>query len=539
MFKLQSLSRRFFKNVIRKHYGVNMNLVENALALTSPITVITGKHKNDLTREDLLKVIIERKLERITFHYTAGDGRIRELRIPITSRKQAEVILAEGERVDGSSLFKGVVDTGKSDLYVVPVYKTAFLNPFDTSSIDFMCRFFDKEGNPADFASDNILAKASNMLRERTGLELHALGELEFYLIGKHPQTSYPLPKQRGYHNTAPFIKTGEILNDMIRQISHITGNIKYAHYEVGSIQCLESEFEELNGKTAEQVEVEFLPTPIEETGDIMTLASWIVRNVAYRHGFVATFYPKLDIGHAGSGLHFHMALMKDGKNMMSEANGELSESAKALIGGLCQYATSLTAFGNMVAGSYLRLVPNQEAPTKVCWSEQNRSAMIRVPLTWSGVNNLAQRVNPQQTTKLENIPSRSTVEIRTPDGSANAHLLLAGLAMAAEWGLTNKDKSLPLAEASHVCGNIHSCPGSDELPELATSCVESSEILLSNRELFERDGIFPPQVIANTANHLLNENDLNLNKRLLALPEEEKVYESRRIMHRQIHLHK
>ncbi|MBX3043343.1 MAG: glutamine synthetase [Candidatus Kapabacteria bacterium] len=507
-------------------------------ALESPIIRLTGKPKNDWTREDLIKVILEKQLERITFNYTGIDGKIKELKIPITSRRQAELILAEGERCDGSSLFKGMVDAGKSDLYVVPIYKTAFLNPFDTKSLNIICRFMDRTGKPAIFTPDNILSRASSSLTEKTGLELFSLGELEFYLIGNIANQTYSLPKQRGYHAASPFVKTGDILNEMMTYMSQITGNIKYAHSEVGYIQSVESDYSELKGKTAEQVELEFSPTPIDETADIMVLASWLVRNVAYKHGFVATFFPKIDFEHAGNGLHFHNALMRNGKNIMTDELGELSAEAKQLIGGLCYYAPSLTAFGNMCSSSYLRLVPHHEAPTKVCWSESNRSALIRVPLAWTKHKNLAMQVNPQQKDPLVHDESLQTVELRSPDGSANAHLLLAGITMATEWGLTNPEDALKLTESSYVDTNIHNNPNIHELAELATSCVESSEMLLQHRILFERQNIFPAAVIDYIAEVLQKENDRNLNKRLMAMPDEEKYIESRRIMHKHIHKH-
>jgi glutamine synthetase len=124
--------------------------------------------------------------------------------------------LTEGERVDGSSLFKGMVDPGKSDLYVVPVYKSAFLNPFDDGSLDFICRFLNPQGELAAFPPDNILINASNMLKNNTGMELHALGELEFFLIGDPETDNFPMPKQKGYHASAPFSKSGDVLNDIL-----------------------------------------------------------------------------------------------------------------------------------------------------------------------------------------------------------------------------------------------------------------------------------------------------------------------------------
>jgi glutamine synthetase len=466
------------------------------------------------------------------------DGKIKELKIPIANTRQAEIVLSEGERVDGSSLFKGIVTTGSSDLYIVPVYHSAFINPFDDKSLDFICRFIDRDGKLAWFAPDNVLHNAADLLRKNTGLELWALGELEFYLIGAPSNRSYPLEKQKGYHATAPFVKSGPIINEMLRYITQIYGNVKYAHNEVGYLEKMESDFEEFNGKSAEQVEIEFLPTPIEETADCLVTACWIIRNVAYKYGYIATFFPKIEVGHAGNGMHVHMALKRDGKNIMTTDSGDLSEEALMLIGGLCNYAPSLTAFGNMVPASYLRLVPKQEAPTRVCWSESNRSALIRVPLAWTKVNNLACTINPQQKEKYEHGDCRQTVELRSPDGSANAHLLLSGITMAAEWGLTNKKEALDLAKSCYAAFDIHSTASMENLEELATSCVESAEVLLQVRKLYERSGIFPPNLISFITNQLRGEHDTNLNSRLMAMPEDERLYQSRRIMHRDLHKH-
>ena len=166
-------------------------------ALESPISLITGKNRLDLTREDLIKVILEKEIQRITFHYTAMDGKIKELKIPITNKKHAELVLTEGERVDGSSLFKDIVDLGSSDLYVVPEYKTAFLNPFSNNSLDFVCRYLDPNGNLAEFTPDNILKRASNLLNKNSGYTLNAMGELEFYLVSESSDRLYPLQKQQ------------------------------------------------------------------------------------------------------------------------------------------------------------------------------------------------------------------------------------------------------------------------------------------------------------------------------------------------------
>lgn len=507
-------------------------------ALTNPLSLILDKPPCEFTREDLIRVIEQKHIERITFHYTALDGKLKELKIPVVSRRQAEWILADGERVDGSSLFKGMVDAALSDLYVMPVYRSAFLNPFDDSSLDFICRYLTKEGELAPFAPDTILHRASELFKRTTGTELFAMGELEFFLLSEAKSPIYVSSKQRGYHASGPFVKSGLILDEMVRHIAQITNAVKYAHSEVGYVESVRSDLEEIREKQAEQLEIEFLPAPVEDAADHLVLARWLIRNVAYCNGGVATFTPKLEEGVAGNGFHVHIELMRNGKNQMTNENGKLSASAKKVIGGLCTYADTLTAFGNTVSSAYLRLVPNQEAPTRICWSDMNRSAMIRVPLGWSRVNNLAQRLNPQQKESLVEEEGRQTVELRSPDGSALVHLLLAGITMAAEWGMKN-DESLKLADKLYVSGNIFKDKKLLEtLPALPTSCVESSHILLQKRLIYERDGVFPPSTVEYIAKMLSAENDEHMNEKLVDLPADDRLHETRKIMHKDLHRH-
>jgi glutamine synthetase len=515
-----------------------MATMEHYYALTNPICQIVDKSREQFTREDLIKVIETQQIERITFHYTGLDGKYKELNIPIADRYHAERILADGERVDGSSLFKGIVETELSDLYVAPLYKTAFLDPFEARSLHLTCRYLTREGAMAPFAPDTILHNAAQLFTTSTGFDLYALGELEFFLLSDNVSPIYSSPKQRGYHASGPFLKTGEILAEMVRHLTQITGSIKYAHSEVGSIASVRSDMEEIDGKTGEQLEIEFLPAPIEDAGDYLVLARWLIRNVAYRHGCVATFAPKVEEGVAGNGMHIHMSVMKNGRNCMTEDDCRLSLEAKEVIGGLCTYADSLTAFGNTVSSAYLRLVPNQEAPTRVCWSDMNRSAMIRVPLGWSGVENLAGNLNPQQTSGFRETEGRQTVELRTPDGSAVVHLLLAGISMAAEWGMTHS-KSLEIAKSLYVRGNIFRDKDLMEtLAALPKSCVESSRLLQVKRELYERENVFPSSVIDYVTHLLQDENDELMNQRLVDLPADDRLHETRKIMHKDLHRH-
>lgn len=506
------------------------------LPLTHPLSRFLDKPPSEFRRSDLLRVVAEYGIERFSFHYTGMDNQLKELKLPFSDLAHAERILAAGERVDGSSLFAGLVDAANSDLYVVPRYRTAFVSPFDNRSLDFMCRFLDRDGSRAPFTPDNILSIAHQRFKERTGLAFHALGELEFFLVGDGGPGLFTPARQTGYHASAPFFTFGHVVNEMVRHISQITEAIKYAHAEVGFIDSVRSDRDALKGKRAEQHEIEFLTRPVEEMGDFIALSRWLIRNVAFRHGMLATFAPKLEEGVAGNGFHVHMELVEGDKNVMLDEQGELSTRALQLIGGLVHYAPTLSAFGNTVASAFLRLVPNQEAPTRICWSDCNRSALIRVPLGWRHTADLARIVNPGESEAYVDARGHQTVEIRSPDGSAFFNLLLAGLTTAAQYGLSH-DYMAELARKTKVEGNIFSdstlLEGLDPLPR---SCVAAARLLEKRRALYEEEGPFPPRVIDHVVKLLLQEDDADLNETLAHLPAEERLTATRQVMHRDIH---
>lgn len=508
------------------------------IPLANPLSLLLDKPREDFTRADMLEVISKKGIERITFHYTGLDGQLKELKLPVSDLSHAERVLASGERVDGSSLFKGMVDTSLSDLYVVPSYKTAFINPFDSRSLGFICRFLDHKGDYASFPPDNILRRSHERFQANTGTELWALGELEFFVIGEGGAELFAPQRQAGYHTSAPFFKSGEVVDEMVRTIAQITGAVKYAHAEVGFIDSVRSDKPLLSGKRAEQHEIEFLTRPIDEMGDFLALSKWIIRNVAYRRGMLVTFAPKLEEGVAGNGLHVHMEVVKNGQSQMTKSDGSLSDAALKLIGGLVYYASTLSAFGNTVASAFLRLVPNQEAPTRICWSHSNRSALIRVPLGWSAKQDLAKTVNPKQLEEFRDTRGRQTVEIRSPDGSAHSHLLLSGLCTAAEYGLTQAG-TMDLAKRTFVEGNIFA----DRellatLEPLPGSCVSCARLLRDRRDMYEQFGLFPSSVINYVIELLEKERDEHLNQELARMTAEERLVATRQIMHSVIHRH-
>ncbi|MDA3838586.1 MAG: glutamine synthetase family protein [Candidatus Delongbacteria bacterium] len=460
-----------------------------------------NKLPNDFTKSDIIKFIVENEIIMLNFRYVGGDGRLKTLNFIINGLEHLEEILTVGERVDGSSLFT-FIDAVSSDLYVVPRYKTAFVNPFsEIPTVDILCSFYTADGKPLEGSPGHIVKKAHKILTERTGYTLEALGELEYYLFSE-TDSIYPIIEQKGYHESHPFAKWGFIRIEAMKVISEIGGSIKYGHAEVGNI---------INGDLEMvQHEIEFLPVPIEEAADQLALAKWAVREIAYKYGLEVSYAPKIMVGQAGSGLHIHMRLMKDGKNAMKNAGDKgLTEVAKKLIAGLLNLAPSLTAFGNTVPTSYLRLVPHQEAPTKICWGDRNRSVLVRVPLGWQGAEDIILDANPLEVNDGKTFVNNQTVEIRNADGSANVHQLLAGITVAVLHGL-ELENGLEIAKSLYVTTNASAIK---ELKQLPASCSESGDELEKVRDIFQKDGIFPEGMISRIIKDLKGFNDFGLSE--------------------------
>lgn len=485
-----------------------MITIDNFKMSSNKIEKYLGKKREEFTKQDLIKFIEQNNIEAVNLRHIGGDGRLKTLNFVVTNKSDLDRLLSAGERVDGSSLF-AYIDAASSDLYIVPRYKTAFVNPFSTiPAIDILCSYYTKEGVRLPSSPENILTKAQKVLTDTTGLYLEAMGELEYYVVAKR-QHLYPMMAQKGYQESAPFCKWETLRYEAMKAIAEAGGNIKYGHSEVGFICGEEQEME--------QNEIEFLPVPIEDAADQLVVSKWILRMIGYKYGVIVTFAPKILVGHAGNGLHIHTRLMKNGKNMMVGENG-LSEIAKKTIAGYLSLAPSLTSLGNTVPLSFIRLVPHQEAPTNICWGDRNRSVLVRVPLGWLHVNNMAIDANPQQkdAEDFADLSNSQTVEFRCPDGSANVYLLMAGMAVAARHGI-EMEGALELASNLYVDVNIFLHEHrviQERLPQLPTSCWESAEFLLKDRGIYEKDGVFPPMVIEGLVKILKSYNDRDLSQR-------------------------
>lgn len=475
------------------------------------IAAFLNKDPRDFNRADIVKFIKAHDIKMVNFRYAAGDGRLKTLNFIINDEKYLDRILSAGERVDGSSLF-GSIDASSSDLYVMPRYRTAFVNPFSqVPAIDILCHFYTPDGKPFDSSPAGILRRSEAEFRKVSGYDFHALGELEYYVISPK-NLLYPTATQKGYHEAYPFSKWEGLRTEAMAAIAEAGGRIKYGHSEVGFIRAEESEMA--------QQEIEFLPVPASEAADQLAVAKWILSGIGNKYGVVISFAPKISIGHAGSGLHVHTCLMKNGKNVMLEKGG-LSAPARKLIAGFLELSSPMTAFGNTVPTSYFRLVPHQEAPINVCWAYRNRSALIRVPLGWMNASGMVKDANPGSSPAA--IESKQTVEIRSADGSANLHLLMAALCVAARRGFERSD-ALSFADKHFVDKNIYDKAQAalmQKLPKLPTSCWASAESLEKNRAAFEARGVFTPQVIDGMIRRLKAYDDRSLSEKLFGKEEE------------------
>lgn len=452
-------------------------------------------------KDEILKLISNNNVRILNLCHVPEDGRLKTLSFSIANRDRVNEILDFGERVDGSSLFS-FVEPGKSDIYIMPDLNRAFIDPFSTlPAINIMCDYLGENGKPLDIAPKSVLARAEEQLSSSSHITLKALAELEFYIIAKRQtEVLFPAWPDKNYHESAPFAKFQDLRNEVLAILDLVGIPTKYAHGEVG-LAC------DKNDTLMEQHEIEFKPQNLTKMAETLATAKWVIRNVCVRHGVSVSFIPKIDLNHAGTGMHIHLCGLKNGNNVFSNPDGTPSLEALNIIGGLLKLAPSLAAFGNPTPVSYLRFVARKESPMHICWGARNRLALVRIPLWWSFTK-----------TSKSAESCRETFEYRAPDAFANAYLLFAGLTVAAGYGLKNSKESLKLAKDLHIEAAENEGKNLEVLPR---SCSEAVENLERDRHYYEADGVFPKRLIDETVRKLRAFEDKNIWKELSSNPEE------------------
>jgi len=455
---------------------------------------------HDSTREDVIKLIQEKKIKIVNLCHIPDDCRIKTLSFMAENKERIREILEFGERVDGSSLFS-YIDPKSSDIYIMPKFETAFINPFSLMpTLNVLCEYLDENGKPLDVAPQNILSRAEEKLHASTGITLKALAELEFYIVNKQENAVFHRLSERNYHESAPLAGFEDIRNEVLVSLADIGIATKYGHAEVGRF-CSKS------GHVMEQHEIEFLPQKLSKMAENVTIAKWAIRNICVKYGVYVSFSPKLTLEHAGSGMHIHLCALRKNKNIIADSKGNLTIKAKQMIGGLLKFASSLTAFGNTIPISYLRFISRKESPMQICWGAKNRLALVRIPLWW-GFRGDIQEIDS----------CRQTFEYRAPDASANIYLLLAGIAVAVEYGLKNPKEATKTAEDLHIENVVKKAKEYKLLPQ---SCSEAAQNLERDRNYYEADGVFPRRVIDGIISKLESYKDNGLWKTLADKPEE------------------
>jgi glutamine synthetase len=447
----------------------------SSLLPASRLARLLGTPAPSWTADDLAELFVSQRLRLVNLMHVGGDGWLKTLDFVPRDRAHLRDVLTSGERADGSSLFGMLgVNVAASDVVLRPRLETAFLDPFGSApALAVLCGHFGRDAAPLPESPDTIVRRAAERLQQECGVQLQALGEVEFFL-GKRPEESDIYgATERGYHASSPFVFGESLRRQALVVLAEMGVPVKYGHSEVGYIQP-----DEGDNRIWEQHEVELALQPLPAAADAVVLAHWVLRNLAHQRGLRCSFDPIIRQGHAGSGLHFHLSPWVGGTpRPVSRSDETLEPESAAIVAGLVTSAGALMAFGNRTANSFVRLGQAREAPNRVTWGRFNRKALIRLPVVPRDAQGNA--VSPE------------TVEFRLPDGSAHPHLLLAGVAQAMLHGRALE----PIALASLLARTAATAQGPDALP-VPRAFNEVADALRHNRAMLEAGGVFPAHVV-------------------------------------------
>ena len=252
-----------------------------------------------------------------------------------------------------------------------------------------------------------------------------------------------------------------DLRDRMLTNLINAGFSLEKGHHEVG---------------TGGQAEINYKFNTLLHAADDMLLYKYIVKNTAWQAGKTVTFMPKPLFGDNGSGMHTHQSLWKDGSPLMYDETGYagLSDTARHYIGGLLHHAPSLLAFTNPTVNSYKRLVPGYEAPINLVYSQRNRSACVRIPITGSN-------------------PKAKRLEFRCPDSSGNPYLAFSAMLMAGLDGIKNK-----IEPQAPVDKDLYELPPEEaaNIPQAPTQLSAVIDRLEEDHEYLTEGGVFTPDLI-------------------------------------------
>jgi glutamine synthetase len=343
------------------------------------------------TARDILDLAKKQKVDFLRLQFTDILGVNKNVEVPESQFEKA----LEGEIMfDGSSI-EGFVRIEESDMILKPDLDTFRILPYDDEGgrvARVICDIYRPDGSTFAGCTRQAL-KRQIAVAQQLGYQMMAGVEAEFFIfhLDADGDPTTKTHDQGGYFDLTPVDRAEEIRRLIIKDLVSMGLEVEAGHHEVAQGQH----------------EIDFRYADALETADNLATFRFVVRNVAFRHGFLATFMPKPIFGQNGSGMHTHQSLFNGGKNAFYDANAqwELSEVALSYIAGLLGHARGFAALTNPLVNSYKRLVPGYEAPVNVAWSMRNRSPLIRIP---------------------DRRGTGTRCELRMPDPSANPYLALA-----------------------------------------------------------------------------------------------------------------
>ncbi len=450
--------------------------------------------------KQVMDLIKEKGILMVDFKMVDISGQFRHVTIP--AENFTEDIMKSGIGFDASNYGYAVVE--KSDMVFIPDPDTALVDPFceiPTLSMTGNAMIIDKESNrPLNQYPRNIVLAAEQYLKD-SGIAdtMLILPEFEFYLFDQvgwevkpnsisamvDAEQSYwnsavegkgvIVPKQKAYHIAKPFDRAYECRSEMCLHMKDAGIDINYHHPEVAA---------------SGQFEIEPQLGQMSKMADATMMIKYIIHNTALKYGKTATFMPKPIYGEAGSGMHVHMLLLKDGKPVFSDDNGyaRLSKTAHYFMGGLLKHISSLCALTNPSTNSFKRLIPGFEAPVTVGYATSNRSAVIRIPA-------------------YAKAPEKRRFELRNPDATCNPYFCYAAILMAGIDGVINKIDPHENGWGPYDVNLYHlSDEEKAKLSHLPTSLEQALEALKNDNEYLTRGGVFPKELIDNFIESKLNE---------------------------------
>src|SRR6188508_883305 len=356
---------------------------------------------NEDSRKVVLRRVEKEKAEFVLLWFTDLEGHLKSFAI---TPHELEAALDDGMGFDGSSI-TGFNAIEESDMVAIPDPETFQMMPWkegETRVARMICDVVTPDGKPYDGDPRYVLRQALARM-ESMGFDTFNVGpELEYFLF--KDDTGTETLDEGGYFAMTTLDAATELRQQTVRALEGMGIAIEYVHHEVGPSQ--------------HEIDMRFAPA-LQMADHTMTYRL-IVKEVAKKAGFHATFMPKPIFGENGSGMHTHMSLFSDGRNAFFDGDDQwhLSDVGKAFIAGQLRHAREISAVFAQWVNSYKRLVPGYEAPVYVAWSRRNRSALIRIPLYKPG---------SEQATR---------VEIRCPDPACNPYLTFAALLHAGLEGI-------------------------------------------------------------------------------------------------------